>query len=291
MRPPIVLGASLFAGFCGGSLVHQGALFPPGVSSASGTAPAQKVKAEFGGPEPSDEGPGSVLGAAEGETFNTLPEARQRDGLVRLSAKLLREGGTGDMLLLAKLVGGLGFDQAAALWEQLPKDSSAKPDPSDAARSALVERLAALDPNRVLQMGRTAEDPRLAQAALVALAQKSGADAIRALAQLPDKFQASVASAMRGSFNDGLAKATGSLSTMAAVLKENPQLLDPKSPSEGVVRRFLGQVASQAALFDAEQIDNAQNLLKVAATARLPGLPGGPAMPGFLPTIPGPKSS
>jgi RNA polymerase primary sigma factor len=43
--------------------------------------------------------------------------------------------------------------------------------------------------------------------------------------------------------------------------------------------------------FDAEQIDNAQNLLKVAATARLPGLPGGPAMPGFLPTIPGPKSS
>ncbi len=42
--------------------------------------------------------------------------------------------------------------------------------------------------------------------------------------------------------------------------------------------------------FDAEQIDNAQNLLKVAATARLPGLPGGPAMPGFSPTIPGPKS-
>jgi RNA polymerase primary sigma factor len=43
--------------------------------------------------------------------------------------------------------------------------------------------------------------------------------------------------------------------------------------------------------FDAEQIDNAQNLLKVAATARLPGLPGGPAMPGFSPVIPGPKSS
>ncbi|MBC7368039.1 MAG: RNA polymerase sigma factor RpoD [Undibacterium sp.] len=43
--------------------------------------------------------------------------------------------------------------------------------------------------------------------------------------------------------------------------------------------------------FDAEQIDNAQNLLKVAATARLPGLPGGPAMPGYSPVIPGPKSS
>jgi hypothetical protein len=252
MRPPIVLGASLLAGFCGGSLVHQGVLWPPGASSASGTVAAQTETAEFGGPEPRDEGPGSVLGAAEGETFNTLPEARQRDGLVRLSAKILREGGTGDMLLLAKLVGGLNFDQAATLWEQLPKDTAAKPDPSDGARGALVERLAALDPDRVLQMGRAAEDPRLAQAAVVALAQKSGAEAIRAFAQLPDKFQASVASAMRGSFNDGLAKASGSLATMAAALKENPQLLDPKSPSEGVVRRFLGQVASQAAATDPE---------------------------------------
>ncbi|MES2693650.1 MAG: sigma factor-like helix-turn-helix DNA-binding protein, partial [Verrucomicrobiota bacterium] len=33
--------------------------------------------------------------------------------------------------------------------------------------------------------------------------------------------------------------------------------------------------------FDAEQIDNAQNLLKVAATARPPGLPGMPGMPGM----------
>jgi RNA polymerase primary sigma factor len=43
--------------------------------------------------------------------------------------------------------------------------------------------------------------------------------------------------------------------------------------------------------FDAEQIDNAQNLLKVAATARPPGAPGippmassgGPLGPGSLP--------
>jgi hypothetical protein len=156
------------------------------------------------------------------------------------------------MLLLAKWVGGLGFEQAATLWEQLPREPGAKPDPSDGARSALVERLAALDPNRVLEMGRTTEDPTLAQAAVVALAHKSGAEAIRALAQLPDKFQASVAAAMRGSFNDGLSKASGSLATMAAALKENRQLLDPKSPSEGVVRRFLGQVASQAAATDPE---------------------------------------
>jgi RNA polymerase primary sigma factor len=38
--------------------------------------------------------------------------------------------------------------------------------------------------------------------------------------------------------------------------------------------------------FDAEQIDNAQNLLKVAATARQPGMPGVPGMPG-MPAMPG----
>lgn len=249
MRPPLVLGASLFAGFCGGLLVYKGIPLPPVVSPDRAVAAAQ---VGLRVPEASYEGAVPVLGASEGETFPALPEERQKDALVRLSAKLSREGGTGDMLLLAKLVGGLNFTQAVALWEQLPKEAGAKPDPSDGARSALVERLAALDPNRVLQMGRAAEDPRLAQAAVVALAQKSGAEAIRALAQLPDKFQASVASAMRGSFNDGLAKASGSLATMTAALKDNPQLLDAKSPSEGVVRRFLGQVASQAAATDPE---------------------------------------
>lgn len=249
MRPPIVLGASLFAGFCGGLFVQKGALLPPGAATDSAVASAQPG---LGGPEALREAVVSVLGASEGETFNSLPDERRKDALVRLSAKLLKEAGTGDMLVMARLVGGLDFEQAATLWEQLPKEAGAKPDPSDGARSALVERLAALDPNRVLEMGRNAEDPRLAQAAVVAMAQKSGAEAIRALAQLPDKFQASVAAAMRGSFNDGIAKASGSLATMAAVLQQNPQLLDPKSPSEGVVRRFLGQVASQAAATDPE---------------------------------------
>ena len=249
MSPLFVLGASLFAGFCGGLLVQKGALLPPKASTDNSVASAQPG---LGGPEALPEAVVSVLGASEGETFNSLPDERRKDALVRLSAKLLKEGGTGDMLVMARLVGGLDFDQAATLWEQLPKEAGAKPDPSDGARSALVERLAALDPDRVLEMGRNAEDPRLAQAAVVAMAQKSGAEAIRALAQLPDKFQASVAAAMRGSFNDGIAKASGSLATMAAVLQQNPQLLDPKSPSEGVVRRFLGQVASQAAATDPE---------------------------------------
>ncbi len=245
-----MIGASLAAGFFGGLVVDRAA--PPPASGVSGMGLVMEQGAGDGtsGVGAAATRPAALLGVAEEEAFDALPEARQKEALTRLSAKLLKDGGTGDMLLLAKLVGGLNFEQAASLLEQLPKEAGAKPDPSDGARSALLERLAALDPNRVLQMGKAVEDPGLAQAAVVALAQKSGADAIRALAGLPDKFQASVASAMRGSFNEGLAKASGSLATMAAALKENPQLLDPKSPAEGMVRRFLGQVASQAAASD-----------------------------------------
>lgn len=250
MRPPFVLGGSLAAGFCAGLLVHRGVLPPFEASFENGAGSVQSAHAGLRGAVAADSPPLAVLSASDGDGFNALSPDRQKDALARLSAKLLKGGGTGDMLLLSKLVGGLGFDQAAALWEQLPREAGAKPDPSDEARSALVERLASLDPNRVLQMGKTVGDPKVAQAAVLAMAQKSGADAIRALAQLPDKFQASVASEMRGSLNEGLFKAAGSIASLGAVLKENPQLLDPKSPSEGVVRRILGQVASQAAAAD-----------------------------------------
>ena len=250
MRPPLVIGASLVAGFCGGLLVHRGVAPPAIASSERPLVVEQGVGDRSSGGGTAFTEAAVVLGAAEGEAFDALPEARQTEALTRLSAKLLKDGGTGDMLLLAKLVGGLNFEQAATLWEQLPKEADGKAAPTEGARSALLERLAALDPNRVLQMGKTGEDPKLVQAAVVALAQKSGADAIRALSGLPDKLQASVASAMRGSFNEGLSKASGSLASMAAALKENPQLLDPKSPAEGMVRRFLGQVASQAAATD-----------------------------------------
>ncbi len=250
MRPPFVLGASLAAGFCAGLLAHRSALLQPEASFESGS-PTESL-GQFGvqGTVASDSAPFPVLSASDGETFNDLSKERQIDALTRLSTKILKGGGTGDMLLLAKLVGGLSFEQASTLWEQLPKEEGTKADPTDGARSALIERLASLDPERVLQLGKTAGDPKVAQAAIVAIAHKSGADAIRALAQLPDKLQSGVAAAMRGSFSEDLSKASGSIAGMAAALKENPQLLDPKSPSEGVVRRLLGQVASQAAASD-----------------------------------------
>jgi len=250
MRSPLVLGASLATGFCIGQLVHRADFQKPEVSSDRGVALGEPVTPSQRDSDAAGTEGAPLLGASEGEAFPALPAERQKEALSRLSARILKGGGTGDMLLLAKLVGSLSFEQASSLWEQLPSQEGAKPDPSESARNALAERLASLDPGRVLQMGSASSDSRLARAAVVAMAQKNGADAIRALAQMPEKFQGSVASEMRGSFNEDLSKASGTIEGMAAVLKENPQLLNPKSPSEGAVRRILGQVASRAAATD-----------------------------------------
>jgi hypothetical protein len=250
MSPPLVLGFSLVAGFCAGLLVHRGTPLRGADSAKVSSAVGERGNTAEGGAVAGEKGI-AVRGVAEGESFSVLPLERQKEVLVRLGTKISRGGSTGDQLLLAETVGKLDFDQAATLLAKLPKEEEgAKTDPLDGTRSALAERLAALNPGRVLEMGKTAGDPKLAQAAVVAIAQKSGADAIRAIAQLPDKFQSAVVSEMKGSFNDGLARASGSIESIAAVLKENPKLMDPKAASEGAVRRILGQVASQAAAQD-----------------------------------------
>jgi hypothetical protein len=250
MRVPIVLGISLAAGFFAGLACKHG--IPSKAATISGGGSERTSNPSAG--NPSTSGPQALSppmpGTSDGESFGSLPAERQSEALVRLDAKIVKDGSTGDMLLVAKLVSGLDFEKASALWRQLPRPDNPRAEVAGGAREVLAERLAALAPERVLEMGQTAEDPRLARAAVVALAQKSGADAIRALAQFPDKFQASVASELRGSLSEGLSSAKGSISSVAAVLKENPKLLDPKSPSEGAVRRILGQVASQAAAAD-----------------------------------------
>jgi hypothetical protein len=144
----------------------------------------------------------------------------------------------------------LNFEQANALWEGITKTEGLKLDPANVAHTALVERLAALDPARTLELGKKNSDPKISQAAILAMAHQNGADALRALAQLPDKFRGSVASEMRGALNDAIGRASGSLSEITAVLKENPQLMNQKSDSEGAVRRLVGQVASHAAESD-----------------------------------------
>jgi len=256
MKPPILLSASLVLGFCAGLVARHSS--DQSDDQTRGRA-AQSLGTEglgAGLSGASQGGAGSagagvtLAGASQAEGFADLSPEKQREALERLSGRLFKSKGTGDQLLLAKVVRGLGFEQASAMLALFPKGESGKPEASDLARTALIERMAALNPAAVLDMGRKGEDPKLAQAAVMALAQKNAADALRALAQMPEKFLASVGAEMRGGFVDSVGKASGTIAEMTAVLKENPQLLDLKSPSEGAVRRLLGQVASQAAMSD-----------------------------------------
>lgn len=248
MRLPIVLGTSLAVGFCAGLAFRDAP--DTSTTSLNGGSDNHSVSSRRSPVSPADAALSPVHGTAEGEGFGSLPAERQSEALVRLDAKIVKDASTGDMLLMAKLVSGLDFERASALWGRLPKPDNLKSEVPGGAREVLAERLAALAPERVLDMSKTTEDPRLARAAVVAIARKNGADAIRALAQLPDKFQTSVASELRGSLSEGLSRARGSIDAVTAVLKENPKLLDPKSPAEGAVRRILGQVASEAAAAD-----------------------------------------
>ena len=255
MKPPILLSASLAAGICTGiaarwsDLVDRPSAPPPAVSdvsrmgsTADGTAPSNPDA-----PAPAE---GPLPGASESEEFHTLTPEKQRDALLNLSTRLAKGGTCGDQLLLARVVNELTFEQTSVLLGNLITPEGGKADVSTAARTVLLERLASLNPERALELGKNSEDPKATQTALMALAQKNGADALRALAQLPEKFRGSVMGEMRQGFTDGIGKATGTLSELTAALKANPQLLDPKSNTEGTVRRLVGQVASQAATTD-----------------------------------------
>jgi hypothetical protein len=256
MKPPILaISLSLAAGALAGVATHWSelsALSGSPRAAVSGPIHASETATPFYLNEAritSDED-SALPGTSESESFSSLSFQKQKESLLRLSTRLLKGGSCGDQLLLARAMSELSFEQANALWEGITKTEGLKLDPANVAHTALTERLAALDPIRTLELGKKNSDPKITQAAILAMAHQNGADALRALAQLPDKFRGSVASEMRGALNDAIGRASGSLSEITAVLKENPQLMNQKSDSEGAVRRLVGQVASHAAESD-----------------------------------------
>ncbi len=254
MRPILLISSSLAAGILAGVAAHWGDLTSEGQAPSSSYRESDDdERAEAGNAfrsHPDAPADAPLRGASEDAAFRSLSPEQQRDSIVRISARLVKGGNCSDQLLLARAMGDLSYERATALLETMIKTEGVKFDPADVARGALAERMASLDPKRTLELGKTSEDPKITQAAILAIAQKSGAEALRALAQLPDKFRGSVAGEMRGNLNDNIGKAAGSLPEIAAALKENPQLLNTKSESEGAVRRLVGQVASQAAMTD-----------------------------------------
>ncbi len=255
MKPPILLSASLAAGICAGIAARWSEIAstpnatPPPVSDVSPSGVSlEKTTSSQQDASPTEEVP--LLGASENEEFHSLTPEKQRDALLNLSTHISKGGTCGDQLLMARVVNQLTFEQTSLLLESIAKPEDGKTTQPTAARTALLERLAALNPERALELGKSSQDPKATQTALMALAQKNGAEALKAMAQLPEKFRGSVMGEMRQGFNDGIGKATGTLSELTAALKANPELFDPKSNAEGTVRRLVGQVASQAATSD-----------------------------------------
>ncbi len=254
MKPLILISASLLTGLFAGVLMNredQSPEIPPrGGPPSAQPADVSPVGGVVGGGG-LDGAEEAVLPGVSGDAaFAEQPPERQRDLLLKLGSRLARGGSCSDQLLMARLVDGLKFDEVSALLNGMSQAQGGSQDSIKAARAALAEKLAALDPARALEIGRNAGDPKVTQSALLALAQRNGADALRSLVQLPEKLRNGVAGEMRNGLLEGIGKAGGSLSDLGAVLKENPQLLDPKSSMDSAVRRIVGQVASQAAVAD-----------------------------------------
>lgn len=271
MKPSILIGSSLALGALGGVVVHWNDY------TADTTAPAAAsgdIRAD-GTPNDTLVAPGAqpaiapeeetpLLSRSEDETFGAQSPERQKEVLLKLSSRLLRGASSGDQLQMARAMSQLSYEQASGLWESITKTEGLQQDPANVAHAALIEHLAALDPKRTLELGTKGQDAKVAQVAILAMAQKNGAEALRALAQLPEKLRGGVAVEMRGGLNDSVGKASGSLADITAVLRENPQLINLKSDSEVAVRRLVGQVASQAAT--ADPVKAMQDLRQMAAS-------------------------
>lgn len=251
MKPIILVIVSLVAGMCVGAVVHWDRAVPNiaerGVLNEN-DAPALGMLngGKTGGGVEEESGPALPGVSGEAAFAEKTPE-KQRELLLKLSARLARGGTCADQLLMARLVDGLKFDEVSALLNGVSQSQGGGQDSVRSAKGALAEKLAALDPSRALEVGQNLGDPKVTQAALLAMAQKNGADALRALVQLPEKLRNGMAGEMRNGLVEGIGKASGSLADLTAVLKENPQLLDPKSSMDSSVRRIVGQIASQAA--------------------------------------------
>ena len=194
--------------------------------------------------QPNAAGDSTLPNASETQQFATLDLAQQQQMLERVSARFPNRRDTPPSLLLwiHRAVSQLSPDQAASLLEAL----SSNPQKDGAAESALASRLAALDPQRALDLGKKLANAKVTGAAIAALAQKDGAEALRTIAQLPKELRRNALDASR---KEGFTRVGGSFEALAQTLKQNPDLVNsPESQWE--IRSMLGNSLGQLALSD-----------------------------------------
>lgn len=245
------IGASLLAGAALGGIVNR-SVKPPTTPLGNSeyrqtnSAPTPETPAEAPSTASSKAKEDPVLpNASDTQNFGSLDFEKQKAALQRIQAKFSKSQDTPPsiQLWIARLASQLSADQTVALLESGFEEKGN----NALSRTALSERLAAIDPQRALDLAKKLEDPQLAGCAIASLAVQDGALALRAAAALDEKQRSKALETLR---SESLTKIGGSFDEMTKVLKENPSFTQSSMRGWGGIQPLLGTALAQSALAD-----------------------------------------
>jgi len=196
-----------------------------------------------------DQTPGESIAVLSNQTeaddFGAFDFQKQVVVLRRLSLKHGDHMPPSAQLLLARAAALLTADQAAALLEGLT-------DKEAPICTELAKRLAELDPERALELGKTlvpqSRGAILLTQAVTALGEKDAAKALAMLASIPQEQRKGVFEGFINALSSREASVAGALPDVLAVLKANASLI-PEGQSWRI-NRLIGSLLADAALAD-----------------------------------------
>lgn len=183
--------------------------------------------------------------------FTGLSRERQCEVLVRMAEKLEHSPSQADILLTAKALAGLSFEQGVELLGDLRSSEAfqaLRAGGDDCVRQLLIERIAAANPEAALEYAQKRDLRILLGASLDAIAQRSAAEALRAISRLSGRHQIMgiwfVRGLSSGEFSMGPQSLGGTLDEAVAALKTNPGLF-LQSQFGAQLRGLLATLASK----------------------------------------------
>lgn len=219
----LILGGAFAAGVLAGWMAQPHAYVSAAGASLGGqSSPAAGAQAANGarGVDPGAEtDAGFVLpNRSEQERFGGFDLEKQADVLRRLAQKEAKDLRTSALALLAKIVPQLSADQTAALLGDL---SGGRLENLE-IRRFLAERLAELDAQRALDLGKKLGDTKMLGATLVVMGEEDAAKALAVVKTLPlDQGKEALTYYLQ---QVGGGQGKGNALEVAAVLKETPAL-------------------------------------------------------------------
>jgi hypothetical protein len=179
-----------------------------------------------------------VQSISEEEGFSGWSTEKQKETLVRLRKMYGPFYPTSVQLWLVRQMKGLSIDQISDLLEALPSGKEADAN----IRRVLVERLAAGDPQKAIELGRKLKDETVLGMAIASVAQRSGPEALRMLEGMKESEVAEGLSEMTSSTSPS--RFVGSVSDVADFFRKNAKLAEGPKKS---VAKLLGKVVAQSA--------------------------------------------